>query len=135
MAARRGNWIALIALAVLAAFVAHHGTAAPPSTPPVIGLAQNTPAVYALTNVRIVPEPGKLIEKGTIVIRDGVIEAAGVDVKSPADARVIDLAGKTVYAGLIDAFGEITIGADITKQGAAGWNPQVAPQLDAAEHY
>src|SRR5262249_7297416 len=108
---------------------------APPSTPPVIGLAQNTPAIYALTNVRIVPEPGKVIEKGTIVIRDGVIEAAGGEAKPPADARIVDLIGKTVYAGLIDSFGEITIGPDITKQGAAAWNPQVAPQLDAAEHY
>ena len=43
-----------------------------------------------------------------------MIEAAGADLKPPADARVIDLAGKTVYAGLIDAFGEIT-----TKQAAA----------------
>src|SRR5205809_162264 len=117
MSARRGSWKALFVLAAIAALVAHHGTAAPPSTPPVIGLAQNTPAVYALTNVRIVPEPGKVIEKGTVVIRDGVIEAASTDAKPPADARIIDLAGKTVYAGLIDAFGEVTIAADITKQG------------------
>src|SRR5262245_60862414 len=135
MVSRRGSCSALIALAAMAALVAHHGSAAPPSTPPVIGLAQNTPAIYALTNARIVPEPGKVIDKGTIVIRDGVIEAAGAEVKPPADARIIDLSGKTVYAGLIDAFGEITIGADITKQGAAAWNPQVAPQLDAADHY
>src|SRR5439155_3433853 len=135
MAVRRWNRGALVALAAIIAAVAHHGEAAPPSTPPVVGLAQNTPAIYALTNVRIVPEPGKTIEKGTIVIRDGVIEAASADAKPPADARIIDLAGRTVYAGLIDAFGETTIGADITKQGAAGWNPQVAPQLDVADHY
>ena len=89
MSARRGSWNALIALAAMAALVAHHGAAAPPSTPPVIGLAQNTPAVYALTNVRIISEPGKLIEKGTIVVRDGVIETVGADAKPPADARVL----------------------------------------------
>src|SRR5262245_60830895 len=99
MAARRGNWIALVGLAAMAARVAHHGSAAPPSTAPVIGLAQNTPAIYALTNARIVSEPGKVIEKGTIVIREGAIEAAGAEVRPPADARVIDLTGKTVYAG------------------------------------
>src|SRR5262245_5091230 len=135
MVSRRGSCGALIVLAAMAALVAHHGSAAPPSTPPVIGLAQNTPAIYALTNVRIVPEPGKVIDKGTMVIRDGVIEAAGAEVKPPADARIADLAGKTIYAGLIDAFGEITIGPDAAKQGAAGWNPQVAPQLDSADHY
>ena len=109
--------------------------AAPPSTAPVDGLRQNTPAVFALTNVRIVPEPGKVIEKGTIVVRDGVIEAVGADVKPPADARVIDLAGKTAYAGLIDAYGEITIAAESATEGAPHWNAQVAPQLDVAEHY
>ncbi len=135
MALRRWNGIALIALALIAGWIGHNSTAAPPSTPPVIGLAQNTPAVFALTNARIVPEPGKVIEKGTIVVRDGVIEAAGADVKAPADARVIDLAGKTAYAGLVDAYGEITIGPEAAKPGAPGWNPQIAPQLDSAEHY
>ncbi len=132
---RPRNWIALVALAALAALVAHRGSAAPPGTAPVIGLAQNTPAVFALTNVRIVPEPGKTIEKGTIVIRDGAIEAVGAETKPPADVRIIDLAGKTVYAGLIDAFGEITIAADAAKQGAPDWNAQVTPQLDVANHY
>src|SRR5688500_8983148 len=47
--------------------------AAPPTTAPVEGLRENTPAVFALTNLRIVTEPGKTIDKGTIVIRDGVI--------------------------------------------------------------
>jgi imidazolonepropionase-like amidohydrolase len=135
MAVRRWNWTALIALAALAGTVAHNTAAAPPSTAPVVGLGQSTPAVFALIGVRIVPEPGKVVEKGTIVIRDGVIEAVGAEIKPPADARVIDLANKTVYAGLVDAYGEITVGPDIAKQGAAGWNPQIAPQLDLANHY
>src|SRR5262245_58362255 len=127
MALRRWNWTALFALALIAGLIGYSSTAAPPSTPPVIGLAQNTPAVFALTNVRIVPEPGRVIEKGTIVVRDGVIEAAGAEVKPPADARVIDLAGKTAYPGLIDAYGDITIGPDAVKPGAPGWNAQIAP--------
>jgi N-acetylglucosamine-6-phosphate deacetylase len=116
-------------------FISGHVPAAPPTTAPVEGLRQNTPAVHALVNVRIVPEPGKVIEKGTIVVRDGVIEAAGPDVKPPADARMWDLAGKTVYAGLIDAYSEITIPAEARRAGAPHWNPQIAPQLDAADHY
>src|SRR6476661_245243 len=135
MVFRRWNCAALVALATLAGWVSHRGAAAPPGTVPVEGLKQNTPAIFALTNVRIVPEPGKVIEKGTIVLRDGVIESVGADVKPPADARLLDLEGKTAYAGLIDAYGEITVGPEITKQAAAGWNPQVTPQLDMAEHY
>src|SRR5262245_39192042 len=135
MISLRWKCSALVVLAALAGLVTHHGAAAPPSTAPVIGIKENTPAVFALVNVRIVPEPGKSIDKGTIVIRDGVIEAAGADVKSPADARVIDLAGKTAYAGLVDSYGEITIGPEIARQGAASWNPNITPQLDVAEHY
>src|SRR5439155_19544176 len=41
---------------------------------------------------------------------DGVIVAVGEagDTTPPADARVWDLAGRTVYPGLIDAYSELT---------------------------
>ena len=129
MAASARFGIALFAGLLL---VAHLG-AAPPGTSPAEGIRQNTPAVHALVNVRIVPEPGKAIEKGTIVLRDGVIEAVGADVRPPADARVWDLAGKTAYAGLVDPYGEMTVAA--APQGAAYWNAQVTPQLKLADHY
>ena len=58
---------------------------------------------YAITNARIVPVAGPAIEKGTIVIRDGLIAAVGANVSAPAGARIIDGAGLTVYPGLIDA--------------------------------
>lgn len=57
---------------------------------------------YAITNARIVPVTGPTIDKGTIVIRDGLIAAIGANVAAPADARVIDGAGLSVYPGLID---------------------------------
>ncbi len=59
--------------------------------------------VFALTNARIVTVSGATIEKGTVVIRDGLIESVGADAKVPADARVIDATGLTVYPGVIDA--------------------------------
>jgi imidazolonepropionase-like amidohydrolase len=60
-------------------------------------------ADYALTNVRIVTAPGKVIENGTIITRDGRIAAVGAGVAIPAGVVRMDLAGNTVYAGLIDA--------------------------------
>jgi hypothetical protein len=62
------------------------------------------PPHFAITNARIVPVSGRAIERGTIVVRDGVIRAVGANVQAPADAWVIDGAGLTVYPGLIDAF-------------------------------
>jgi len=58
---------------------------------------------YALTNARIVVAPGNVIESGTVVLRDGRIVAVGANVDAPADAVTLDLAGSTVYPGLIDA--------------------------------
>lgn len=58
---------------------------------------------YAITNARIVTVSGAVIEKGTVVIRDGLIAAVGANATVPADARVIDGNGLTVYPGLIDA--------------------------------
>src|SRR4029453_19147532 len=43
---------------------------------------------YAITNARIVTAAGAPIEKGTVVMRDGVIEDVGPSVTAPADALV-----------------------------------------------
>ncbi|MCI0359005.1 MAG: amidohydrolase family protein [Planctomycetaceae bacterium] len=135
MAPLRLTFAVSAALFVAAWGLSPCATAAPPTTTPVEGLRENTPAVFGLTNLRIVTEPGKVIEKGTIVLRDGVIEAVGADVKAPADARVIDLAGKTAYAGLIDAYSEVAIPVNPRLEGSPHWNAQVAPQLDVARHF
>lgn len=58
---------------------------------------------YAITNARIVTVSGAPVERGTVVIRDGLIAAVGANVTAPADARIIDGAGLTVYPGLIDS--------------------------------
>src|SRR5688500_8003801 len=58
---------------------------------------------YAITNARIVPGSGPVTDRGTVVFRDGVIVAVGANITAPADARVIDGTGLTVYPGIIDA--------------------------------
>ena len=58
---------------------------------------------YAISNARIVPVSGPTIERGTVVIRDGLIAAVGANVAVPADARVIDGTGLTVYPGIFDS--------------------------------
>lgn len=65
---------------------------------------RSVPQTYAITNARIVPVSSPAIEKGTIVIRDGIITAVGASVSAPADARIVDGAGLTVYPGLIDSY-------------------------------
>lgn len=67
------------------------------------GLRDATPRWHALTGARLVLAPGQVVENGTLVMKDGVIVAVGAHVKPPAGARVWQLAGRTVYAGFIDA--------------------------------
>ena len=59
--------------------------------------------IYAITNARIVTVAGPEIPRGTVVVRDGLVAAVGANVTAPADARIIDGTGLTVYPGLIDA--------------------------------
>jgi imidazolonepropionase-like amidohydrolase len=42
------------------------------------------PRDYALTNARIVTAPGRVIERGTIVVRNGRIVAAAATAQIPA---------------------------------------------------
>jgi imidazolonepropionase-like amidohydrolase len=58
---------------------------------------------YAISNAKIVTVSGATIEKGTVVVRDGLIESVGESVKIPADAKVFDAAGLTIYPGLFDS--------------------------------
>ena len=58
---------------------------------------------YAIRNARIVTVSGPDIENGTVVIRDGKIEAVGTTVNVPAGAQTIDGRGLSVYPGMIDA--------------------------------
>lgn len=106
----------------------------PLSTAPPAGLRDKTPTVHALTNARIVIAPGRIVEQGTIVIRDGVISEASAEAKIPAEARVWDLTGRTIYPGFIDAYCESASEFAATK-GAPHWNKRITPQRNIADEY
>jgi imidazolonepropionase-like amidohydrolase len=63
------------------------------------------PKAFALLNAKVMITPGETIEKANIIVRDGVIENVGPDVPVPPDAIKIDVTGKTVCAGFVDALG------------------------------
>src|SRR3989440_850896 len=139
-------------------FVLAVSSSAQVTTVPKQGIRENDPRVHALTNARIVAAPGKTIEKGTILIRDGLIVEVGPDVKVPAEARVWDLAGKTIYPGFIDAYSRLDLPEtlkpepvrsdvdtddpnakpkEIPRESAKGtrsWNPRVTPERKAADY-
>lgn len=125
-----GRWCAasvhtLLGLAALAgAALAHAGAM---STERQEGLRDGTPQWHALTGARIVLSPGQVIERGTVLLRDGRIVAAAADLAVPAGARVWHLPGRTVYAGFIDLSSEVGV--------PAAWRAQArsAPPATVAE--
>src|SRR5262249_47688971 len=66
---------------------------------------------YAIKGGTVVTVTGATIQKGTVIIRNGLIEAVGADIPIPGDVRVIDAAGMPVYPGLIDAYTNFGLGA------------------------
>jgi imidazolonepropionase-like amidohydrolase len=80
--------------------------------------------------------PGRVIDRGTVVIRDGILEAVGAGVEPPPDARVWDLEGLTVYPGLVDPYSTRSWPAqpdeDTPDPGAGAANPMVHPEREMA---
>jgi len=90
--------------------------------------------VLAITNAKIVPVTRPTIDRGTIVVRDGIIETLGATVAVPAGARILDAAGAEVYPGFIDA--HTTMGLEDPGAGNYGdadelldFNPQLRAQV------
>jgi imidazolonepropionase-like amidohydrolase len=94
------------------------GTLGPGSVPEV--QAQADPV--ALQGGRILTVTHGIIENGTIVMHGGRIIDIGEAVAIPADARLVDVSGKTVMPGLIDGF---------TNLGTADY-PSLGPDDDEA---
>lgn len=122
------------------------------STTPIEGLRDASPRTHALVGARVVVSPGNVIDKGTLVVRDGMIVAVGTDVAVPADARVWNVEGATLYAGFIESHSTLFLpdnlkpaatgrgagaaavlaGANQGDEGGArGWNLRVRPERAA----
>lgn len=76
------------------------------STPPYASVANArqmpAAAVYAIRGAKIVTAAGATIDKGNVVMRNGIIVDVGANAAIPDDAAVVDGNGMTVYPGLID---------------------------------
>ncbi len=88
---------------------------------------------FALTNATIYTVTDGVIENGTVVINNGIIDAVGTDVSIPSDAIVIDYSGQEIYPGMIDSgtqLGLVEIGSieesrDFNEYG------DITPQMEA----
>lgn len=77
------------------------------------GLREHAPRWDAITGVRLVAAPGKVVENATIVMRDGVIVSVASNAAAPAGAKLWKLDGRTVYSGFIDMQSQLGVPANL----------------------
>jgi imidazolonepropionase-like amidohydrolase len=110
-----------------------------------VGTSADAPHVYAIKGARIIPASGATIASGTVVVRNGLIEAVGAAIEPPADAQVIEGGGLTVYPGLIDMASSAGLDLQVNRQQPAGlrttedaerWKRDLilTPSVNAADH-
>jgi imidazolonepropionase-like amidohydrolase len=122
------------------------------STVPTEGVAERKSRHVVLTNARIIVEPGRVIENGSIEVNDGRIIAVQEGKPSHAGIAVRDLGGKTVFAGFIDVAARVGVPDDmragaikplppgppphqttLDQAGARHWNRRVRPEWSVAD--
>ncbi|MBN8506389.1 MAG: hypothetical protein J0L58_18135, partial [Burkholderiales bacterium] len=78
-----------------------------------VGLREAVPTWHALTGARIVVRPGQVIERGTLILREGRVVAVGAQLPVPPGAREWKLDGATVLPGFIDLASPLGVPASL----------------------
>ena len=117
---------------------------------PVNGAWDVRPGQYAFTNATIVVSATQTLTNATLLVKGRIIEAVGTGISIPKGYVTVDLKGKYIYPGLVDAyttygmpeaprqaaaagfggFGRLSIPVS-TKPGAFGWNEAIRPDVKA----
>lgn len=115
------------------------------------GVQDQRPTRVAFKNAIIHVDAETTLQNAMFIIKDDKIEAIGVEIPVPAGTQVVDLKGKHVYPGLVEAYGDYgmpeikrTRGGgrgfyqtqfDSEKKGAYNWNQSIHPEVQAADAF
>jgi len=102
-------------------------------TKPDVGILEHKNDCFAIQNVTIVPEPGRILEKATVVVRGGKIVEVGANVSVPPEAQIIEMTGKTIFPGFVDAGIEFDAPPSDANKGTPHWNSEISPERSMAE--
>ena len=103
-----------------------------------LGLASTAAAqTTALVGARIIDGRGGVIERGTIVVRDGKIATVGpvASTAVPEGAERIDVSGATIMPGLVNAHGHLTSAVGMRNDPNGGSRENQLRQLKTYARY
>ena len=76
------------------------------TTYPANDVATPRSGYYAFINAKIYKDAKTIINSATLIIRQGKIEAVGINLPLPKDAIIIDCKGKSIYPSFIDIYSD-----------------------------
>jgi imidazolonepropionase-like amidohydrolase len=83
-------------------------------------LARAQQSSIALVGARILPVSGRPVARGVVLIESGKIKVVGPNLAVPAGAQVVDLTGRVLIPGLVDAHSSLFLSdAELAGAGAA----------------
>ena len=100
----------------------------------------------ALTNAKIYVTPTQVIEKGTLLIKEGKVISAGLGITIPKNTVIIDVTGKSIYPSFIDMYTDFGITKPVpysgsrdplydTKRKGYYWNEHIKTEVNANEAF
>ena len=83
----------------------------------------------AITNAKLYITPTKVIENGTLLIKDGMVLRSGKNIQIPENSEVIDAKGNSVYPSFVDMYSTFGV-AKPKRVSGSGRSPQYGPSRE-----
>lgn len=111
------------------------------------GVVSNNTNYTAITNAKIYVTPSQVIEKGTLLIKDGKVVSVGSSVTIPENSHVVDVSGKSIYPSFIDMYSSFGIEKPKRQPGGGRsaqydasrtgyyWNDHVMPEQNGIDKF
>ncbi len=90
-------------------------------------VADRGPRTHAIVGGMVHVGDGAVMDNATLVMRDGLIVEVGADAVAPPGAAVLDAAGKHVFPGLVDTFGNLGLQGDQAPESGPSRGPEDRP--------
>ncbi len=110
------------------------------------GVKSKNTNYHAFTNAKIYVSASQVIDKGTLLIKDGKVVATGTSVSIPQNSTIVDLDGKSIYPSFIDPYSTFGVKKPERVRGGNGpqygpsrtgfyWNDHVMPENNAIDKF